>query len=367
MAKNLIAINGSIDRYYYSAAYFKYSLKNCDSGPVRVKVNSYGGDVNEALNICNQIAEHGDITVEYVSFNASAATLFGLYAKESIINSDSLYLIHKATVGVNNWGSMNDDQIDDAIKELQKQKKTAEVATLTLAKCFANKSGKPISEILSMMKEAKWLTAEEVVNAGFVDKVTESKCKKKPAISNDLAAIFSANGIPLPFPEVENEEPEENIIMSALSELTSTIKNIFPKTNKIDFMNKDFQFLNKAIGVDGFEVKNDAVTISVAQLTALNDALKKAEEEKTANTTALTTAGGERDTAKNDLEAVIAGLNGLDNTIKDAQDNTAKIAAVKVLIESRPGVPANNGEGKDNHPGSGDDLVYDEVNNFFNE
>jgi enoyl-CoA hydratase/carnithine racemase len=218
-----------------------------------------------------------------------------------------------------------------------------------------------------MMKEAKWLTAEEVVEAGFVDKVTESKCKKKPAISNDLAAIFSANGIPLPFSEVENEEPEENSIMSALSELTSTIKNIFPKNHKIDFMNKDFQFLNKALGVDGFEVKNEAVTISVAQLTALNDALKKAEEDKAAGTTALTTAGGERDAAKNDLNAVIAGLNSLDNTIKDAQDNTAKITAVKALIESRPGVPANNGEGKDNHPGSSDDLVYDDVNNFFNE
>ncbi|MDR3142972.1 MAG: Clp protease ClpP [Tannerellaceae bacterium] len=367
MAKNLITVNGSIDRYSYSSAYFMYMLKNCDSGPVRVKVNSYGGDVNEALNICNQIAEHGDITVEYISFNASAATLFGLYAKESIINSDSLFLIHKATVWVSNWGTMNDDQIEDAIKEMQKQKKTAEATTLTLAKCFADKSGKPVAEILTMMKEAKWLTAEEAVNAGFVDKVTESKCKKKPAVSNDLAAIFSANGIPLPFAETENEEPEENAIMSALSELTGTLKNIFPKNHKTDFMNKDFQFLNKTVGVDGFEVKNETVAVSLAQLTALNDALKKAEEEKTANATALTSACSERDAAKNDLESVITGLNGLDNTVKDAQDNAAKIAAVKALIESRPGVPANNGEGKDNHPGSGDEFVYDDVNNFFNE
>jgi ATP-dependent protease ClpP protease subunit len=338
----------------------------CEAGAVRVQVNSYGGDVNEALNICNQIAAHGDITVEYIAHNASAATLFGLYAKESVIRSDALYLIHKASVWVDTWGRMNGDQIEDAIKELKAKQKTAEVTTLTLAKCFAGKSGKPVSEIFSMMKEARWLPAEEVVKAGFVDRVIEAGYKKKPVVSDELAAIFSANGIPLPVSSV-SDEPEENAILSAISELKSSIRNIFPKNHKNDLMNKDFQFLNRVAEVDGFEVKNDAVAVSVAQLTAFNEALKKAEEEKTAGAAALTTAGTARDAAKNDLQTVLTGLDGLDDSVKNATGGAAKIAAVKTLVESRPGVQATGGEGADTHRGSGDDLMYDDVNNFFNE
>lgn len=367
MTKNQIEINGSIDRYSYSANYFRQALKNCSEGPVTVLVNSYGGDVNEALNICNQIAEHGDVTVDYIAFNASAVTLFGLYAKKSRISADALYLIHKASVWVDTWGTMNEDQLEAAISDLQEQKKTAEVATLTLAKCYVNKSGKPLAEILQMMKEAKWLTAEEVVNAGFVDEVIESKCKKKPAVSNDVAAIFSANGIPLPDTVEKTDEPEDAKTAAFLSDLKDTLSNFFSKNNKNVIMNKDFSFMNQVAGVDGFEVKNDTVTLTIAQMTAINEALKNADTAKTDHTNALSTAHGERDTAKNDLTTVVTGLDALDDTVKNAADNTAKLAAVKALIEKRPGVEASASEGKDNHPGSGDDLILDSVNQFFDE
>lgn len=144
MPKKRIEINGTIDRWGYGSNYFKWQLKDCEDGPITVSVNSYGGDVNEALAIGNQIAEHGNVTVEYVAFNASAATLLGLYAKKSTINSDALFMIHKTSVWVNAWGSMNEDQIDQAIEDLKANKDLASATTLQLAKCYAEKSGKPI-------------------------------------------------------------------------------------------------------------------------------------------------------------------------------------------------------------------------------
>ena len=75
MAKNIIRISGAIERYGYSANYLMYMLSGCAEGHVTLVVNSPGGDVNEAIVMGSHIAEHGDVTVEYVGYTASAATL----------------------------------------------------------------------------------------------------------------------------------------------------------------------------------------------------------------------------------------------------------------------------------------------------
>lgn len=364
MANNRFEITGEISPYAFGANYFKYMLGNCDKGPVTVGVNSFGGDVNEALNICNQIAEHGNITVEYISYNASAATLFGLYAAHSCINSESLYLIHKAMIWIDTWGNMNEDDIEIAINELQLQKKDAEISTLTLAKCFSEKSGKPISEILEMMKNASWMTAQEVVDAGFVDEVVESKCKKKTTVSNSVAAMFAANGVPLPDSVTKTDDPVKESLTSFLEDMIKKYVNFYNKPT----MDKQFSFLNKVANVEGFDVKNETVSVSVAHLTAFNDALKKASNEKSELEADKNNIISERDTAVNSLQSIINSLDSIDDTIKNAADNTAKLTALKNLIEKRPGTLATTNQGKDTHNGANlGDIVLDPVNEYFDE
>ena len=56
---------------------------------------------------------------------------------------------------------MNEDQISDLITHLEKVKDENEKMTLVAAKAYADRSGKPVLEILNLMKEEKWLTADE--------------------------------------------------------------------------------------------------------------------------------------------------------------------------------------------------------------
>lgn len=356
--KNRIEINGTIDRWGFGSNYFKWQLKDCDEGPVTVCVNSYGGDVNEALAIGNQIAERGNVTVEYVAFNASAATLLGLYAQKTTINSDALYLIHKTMVWVDNWGQMNEDQIDNAIEELKTQKEMASVSTLQLAKCYANKSGKPVADILKMMKDAKWLTPEEALNAGFVDEIIQSKCKKKATVSNCVAALFKSNGTPLPEDYIDNDlsdvpSNDKKLFAGITEAITNGFNSILPKKsnnpqNETPTMEKKFTHLNQVLNVEGFDIQNNAVTLTVEQLTAFNTAI----ETGTNATTKLTT--------------VMDSLDTLDTTIKNAEGEEAKVTAVKNLLEKRPGSAPATQIGNDTHDVP-QDYTPDIVNTFFEQ
>lgn len=357
MPKNRIEINGTIDRWGYGSNYFRYMLKGCQEGAVTVLVNSYGGDLNEAIAIGNQIAEHGDVTVEYVAYNASAATVIGLYAKKSIIHSDGLFMIHKTSTWVNTWGQMNEDQIDQAIEELTSQKNMVGASTLQLAKSYHDKSGKPVADILKMMKEEKWLTPEEAVSNGFVDEIIESKCKKKK-VTGGVAAIYASAGIPLP-EECVSDDPDDADRKSFLDSIQETIRGCFGNSknnntnpqNNIE-MDKQFTHLNRVLNVEGFEIQDGKITITLNQLTAFNQAIE--------------TATSERKTAGDDLKTVTDLLDTIDDSIKNAVDASGKVSAVKALIEKKPGVAPSTRTGPDNHPGSGDGVVLDEVNNFFN-
>ncbi|WP_347146321.1 Clp protease ClpP [Parabacteroides goldsteinii] len=359
MPKNRIEINGTIDRWGYGSNYFRWQLKDCGEGPVTVSVNSYGGDVNEALAIGNQIAEHGNVTVEYVAFNASAATLLGLYAQKTTINSDALFMIHKTSVWVDTWGQMNEDQIDQAIENLKEQKDLASVTTLQLAKCYSEKSGKTIADILAMMKDARWLTPQEALDAGFVDEIIESKCKKKQKVSNCVAALFASNGTPLPEDRVGEEEIETSPKNFSIEEIANRVKSFLSKNQKNDtnleqdpinkpIMNKQFTHLNQVLNIEGFDVQNNSVTLTVEQLNAFNTAIEEAEQTKTKHST------------------VLDGLNALDETVKDAKTEDEKLTAVKNLLNKRPGVLPSNQSGTDTHETTLD-YVPDEINNYFNQ
>ena len=125
-------------------------------------------------------------------------------------------------------------------------------------------------------------------------------------------------------------------------------------------MNKDFTIINQLLKVEGFEVKDGVVSITVEQLTALHTAM---QSQKT-DATALETARTAESTATNNLNSVITALDALDDTVKNAADAAAKTAAVKNLLDKRPSVIPPVAVGSDIQPVQAIEL--DPVNNFFN-
>lgn len=353
---NEIQIDGAIDRYGYSGKYLSYMLKQCSVGAVKMVISSYGGDVNEALKMCYSISEHGNIVIDYIGFNASASTILGLDANKTRISSDGFYLIHKPLAWVDEWGMMNPDTIDEIIQKLQTERKNLEVVTLVLAKKYSGKTGKSVSEILNLMKEERWLSADEAVRMGFVDEIFESKASKKTTC--EIKNILQANGLPVP----SCPEPTIDIASTVSKKVIYGIIEFFSNNNhksKNQKMNASYTFVNDILNVQGFDEANGSVTLSLDQVTAINDAIKKLTSEKEFLTS-------EKQTLTDQVASITGSLNAIDQSVKDATDLTTKISAVRSLLNSRPATPASYESGKDSHTTSLD-YVPDPVNNFFNE
>lgn len=284
-----IDIDGQIGQYGYSKQYVRQILAQYKGQPVNVRVNSLGGSLDDALDIAARFNEHGDVTVFMFGYCASAATVLALGAKKTVIDENAFYLVHKVMNWVDIWDTLNADQLQELIDELEKNKRDNEKMDLVLAKMYAKKSGHTANEIMAVLKEAAWLTADEAKNWGFVDEIGTGLKYAPAAIENKLNAF----GLPLP-------KPRENKL-SAIDK----IKNMFNKN--VSAMLTNYLNLNALLKVEGFEDKENSVSMTADQLTAIDNELK-------ANAAAI--------------ESLKADNEAKESTIKELQE---KVAALENL------------------------------------
>lgn len=357
MPKTLELI-GEVGRWGISMQFVKTMMDDLGKGPIVVKCTSLGGDLNHALKIKEMFETHGDVTLEYVGFNASAATIIGHGAVKSRIREDSFYLIHKPSIWVDTWGNMNEDDLEQTINDLIAQKKEAEVFTLSVAQDYVKSRGIDFRTVMNLMKESRWLSAKEAVDLGLVDELVPVKSKEKVAVSNQTAAKMKALDLPVP---VMNESDSVTITTEMVAKmdekdkknLFQILKDIFSPKNKIE-MKKDFQQINTLLKVEGFEEKEGNVTVSVDQMQSLDTEIKT-----------LTENAEKEIKVSNELKTVLDLLDNLDPTVKAAADAAAKVAALKAKLSARPGTTAENPQGNSSSPTEvKDETDWDTINNL---
>lgn len=377
MATKTIVIDGPIGQYSFSKQFMRNELSGQSKNPVLIKISSLGGSVDDALNIYDQFIEHGNVTAELSAFVASSATLISLGAKTVRMNENSFYLIHKAMNWVDEWGSMNEDEIDALIAKLETQKQQLAKVTLQLAKMYVKKTGKSLDEIINLMKQQTWLTAEEAKSWGFVDEVFVPEVAVNYLENLQMVAMINSSGYPDPprkqllkatIPElVEGVEAapidEESIIDRIWNRITNKQKEVTPI--KIAEMKTQFLNVNKVLTVDNLESTADGVFLNETQLEAIENRLaldqQIIEERDTANT-ARDAAIAERDTANTNLLNAIDPFNAIDATIASAETPETKVLAIRALLSKKPATqPAGNMSKGD--PVS-DGVQWDVINNL---
>ena len=125
-----------------SANYVLERLRELKGRPVRVYVSSFGGAVADAFRIQQAFREHGDVTCYLVSFVASAATLLTLGAKRIVLDPSCLYLAHKCSYYIVEYGQMNEDELREAIARLAKNADDLVTIDKVAANLYAARSGK---------------------------------------------------------------------------------------------------------------------------------------------------------------------------------------------------------------------------------
>lgn len=242
MAKEII-IQGYIGPYGYSKQYVRAMLKG--ENEVTIILDSLGGDFSHALSIHDQLAEHGNVTAKLIGFNASSSTIIALGAKYTKMSENGFYLIHKVASWVDEWGHMNEDELQAIIDKLESEKDENVKMTLRLAGMYSEKSGKEVKEILNLMKKATWLPASEALEWGFVDE-TFKPSEKSNLFTDSKVAMLKASGLPVP-KQRSNHKTNNDMSQEFFKDEKSFVakmKEIFglaPKENKTEKTPEELQ------------------------------------------------------------------------------------------------------------------------------
>lgn len=195
-----LTLKGFVGGWNFDSDYIDYILAKKKDTCVNVLIDSLGGLTNTALSVSSAFRNHGNVNVTFRGMNASAATIASLGAKHIAMDEDALYLIHKCSVTVFEWASMNEEELAEHIKKLEHTRQNSMKVDVAVARAYAKRTGKTTDELLELMSKELWLTAEEAKEYGFVDEVikTEEKQKAEVVLTSSMEERFKEAGIPIP-------------------------------------------------------------------------------------------------------------------------------------------------------------------------
>jgi ATP-dependent protease ClpP protease subunit len=130
---------------------------------IDIYINSGGGDVFAASEIYSALIEYeGEVKIHIVGLAASAASVIAC-AGISEISPTSMMMIHNVS-----GQSRGDYNVMEHSAEMLKK------ANKTISAAYRAKTGKSDEELLELMNQETWFTAEDAVNMGFVDSITDT-------------------------------------------------------------------------------------------------------------------------------------------------------------------------------------------------
>lgn len=146
-----------------SASDFYKSLQTVSGKHLDVRINSGGGDVYEAQAIHNLLKAHnGGVDVYIDGLCCSAATLIACAGDTVTMPSNAVYMIHNPSTGA--WGDA--EALTHAAERLAVVKET--ILNVYVARVGEDKR----EELVQLMDNETWFTAEEALAYGLVDSIS---------------------------------------------------------------------------------------------------------------------------------------------------------------------------------------------------
>lgn len=170
-------------------------IRAIKGGTVHLRINSPGGDVFAAQAICQAIRDTTAHVIAHIDgFAASAATVIATAADEIQISEGGMYMVHCG------WTFAMGNAL-----EMRSTADLLDKVDATIVGQYARKTGMTPEAVLAIMQAETWYTAQEAVDAKFIDSISESP-KVKSAW--DLSAYANA---PAPAaPEIDNSATEDH-------------------------------------------------------------------------------------------------------------------------------------------------------------
>lgn len=128
---------------------------------VTIRLNTPGGSVDEGIAIFNAIKSHkGGAKIVVDSLAASMGSYILQAGGERVAASNAMVMIHDPWSIA--WGNST---------ELRKSADVLDKYAERMIPDYAARSGKTLEEITAIMQEETWYTAQDALEAGFIDRI----------------------------------------------------------------------------------------------------------------------------------------------------------------------------------------------------
>lgn len=213
-----IEILGEIGGWGFTFSDLYAQAKGFSGRKIRVPVNSFGGQVFEALLIYNYLKGSGkEIETHIPTYAMSAGTIIASAGEKVTMSENGYYMIHNPF----SFGFGDANEMQNTADLLAKM-------TNDLISIYVAKTGLPEEEIREMMDKETWLNSKEALELGFVDELTAGA---KIEASFDPKQFESFSNVPQDiqnlFEEPKQEKPEKpqtNSFLSALAQIFNSNK-----------------------------------------------------------------------------------------------------------------------------------------------
>lgn len=137
-----------------------------------VLINSGGGSVMAGQEIYSMLHGRDDVEIVIQSLAGSAASVIAM-ANRNEISPVAMIMVHNVSMR----GASGD------YHDMRKNAEILQEMNRALAAAYVAKTGKDEDEILKLMDRETWLTANQALELGFVDKISDSE---QPVLTNDI-------------------------------------------------------------------------------------------------------------------------------------------------------------------------------------
>lgn len=137
-----------------------------------VMINSGGGSVMAGQEIYSMLHGRDDVEIVIQSLAGSAASVIAM-ANQNEMSPVAMIMVHNVSMR----GASGD------YHDMKKNAEILQEMNRALAAAYVAKTGKDEDEILKLMDRETWITANQALEMGFVDKITASE---QPVLTNDI-------------------------------------------------------------------------------------------------------------------------------------------------------------------------------------
>lgn len=284
-----VSIYGTIGSFDINAKDFAEDLKGIDADTIHLRVDSPGGSVIDGISIFNALQRHPAKVITHIdSLAASMGSVVAMAGDEVRMANNALIMIHEPwTVAMGN------------ADELRKNADTLEKMSGNILQAYS-RSQYTQEQVADLMKEQTWMTAQEALDAGFIDYIDDG-------LKAVASIVDAANSVELQVP---------------------TDKLIASMNGKLDAVAKQRDDLSAKLTAQSQELVDARAELEAAEIV-----LKKVDEKESAFKAELETAKSELETARAEIE-----------TSKEVTNKAVSLKAAEMLqINAHaPVVPSDN-------------------------